>query len=336
MTEKPNVILIDFRERRPWPLVGALNAVGKGEWTVVSKVTNHLHGSKLKSLLRVFWYFFFSLKVFFLRKNYGEILAWQQFFGLNFAFWCRLFHARKRNNLTILTFIYKKKSGFAGLLYHRYMRYIVTGRYVDRFICFSREECHRYAALFGVGEDRFVYIQLGFEEPHDVNTGDDGSILAAGRSNRNYGLLMECVKETGRRCTIVCDTLRPENPPANVEVINDCYGRRMLERMAQCRVVAVPLENLEVSSGQIVIIQAMSLGKPVVCTRTQAVTDYVSDGETGLLVDNDPAQWREALLLLLDDDSKYERMSRRAKEVYHRRFTEEAMYQRIADVIKCR
>ena len=103
-----NVILTDFRTHQNWAFPQIL---GKDNWDAYGKITNHLHGSLIKTLLRYAIYFLFPLKLVLQRKRYGKIIAWQQFYGLNFAFWSRLLHLKKVNDLTVMTFIYKKKSG---------------------------------------------------------------------------------------------------------------------------------------------------------------------------------------------------------------------------------
>ena len=103
-----NVILTDFKTHHNWSFPQIL---GKDNWDAYGKITNHLHGSLIKTLLRYAMYFLFPLKLVLQRRRYGKIIAWQQFYGLNFAFWSRLLHLKKVNDLTVMTFIYKKKSG---------------------------------------------------------------------------------------------------------------------------------------------------------------------------------------------------------------------------------
>ena len=51
----------------------------------------------------------------------------------------------------------------------------------------------------------------------------------------------------------------------------------------------IPLLPAERSTGQVVLFEAMALGKPVVATRALGTVDYLHDGENGLLVESGDA-----------------------------------------------
>lgn len=327
-----NVVLADFSREGEWPFLKALESGSGSEWIVRTKVTNRLHGGAVKNMLRMCWYFLFPLAIVFRRKRYGKIVGWQQFYGLNFAFWCRLFHLKKVNDLTVMTFIYKKRNGLAGSLYHKYMKYIVTSRYIDRFICFSKKECEYYASDFGVDADRFCFVPLGVAPVKDMDVADDGFLFATGRSNRNYDFLVDALSGTSIPVKIACDSYVGQHIPDNIEVLRNCYGDDTFRLMAKCHCVLIPLEHLNMSSGHLVALQAMSLGKPVICTDADGIRDYVEAGKTGFLVPNKREAWLSALEYLKDRNF-YNKMSDVARKAYDTRFSETVMYGRISELI---
>lgn len=328
-----NIILVDFISSQKANFSHILSESSGQEWENCCCQTNHLHGSKFVTFLRFFWYFVFPLKIVLRRKHYSKIIGWQQFYGLNFAFWCRLFRLKKVNDLTVMTFIYKRKSGGAGLLYHKYMSYIVTSKYIDRFICFAKEECEYYSDLFVVDRNKFVFVPLGKGMPELKKEEDEGYIFATGRSNRDYDFLVRALTGTDYKCIIACDTYKRNEFPSNITVLNDCYGEKMQALMAKCHCVAIPLKDLKMSSGQLVAIQAMSLGKPVICTKSDGIKDYVMDGITGFLIENQPDQLLSTLDKLYSQDKIYKNMSENSMASYKSKFTEDAMYRRIADIV---
>lgn len=334
--DKKNVVLVDFDKDEKWSFPKTLESVTHAEWETKRHVTNHLHGGLLPNLLRFFWYFFFPLIFLIRRKQYDKVIGWQQFYGLNFAFWSRFLGLKKVNDLTVMTFIYKKKGGLKGKLYHKYMSYIVTSKYIDRFICFAKEECHYYSDIFGIDGSKFIYVPLGHPMVTDIQIADDGYIFSTGRSNRDYDFLVNSLKNTNFKLIIACDTYYASHGNAeNINVLNKCYGNDMLSLMAKCHCVVVPLKNLKMSSGQLVVLQAMSLGKPVICTDADGIRDYVINGSTGFLIDNVEEQLLAVLNELYVDAKKYTELSNNAKECYLSYFTEDAMYERIANTLKC-
>jgi len=85
--------------------------------------------------------------------------------GCYTPFWCRLFNLEKHNKLIVMTFIYKKKKGIIGKIYDKFMRYIVTGGYVDQFLYgFSESECQKYAKYFAVSLDKWTSSKLQIED----------------------------------------------------------------------------------------------------------------------------------------------------------------------------
>lgn len=330
---KENVIFVDFIPNENWGFMEKLSALPLEKWNVLFCKTNTLHGGKLASVQRMFWYFFFPLQMVFKRKKYDKIIGWQQFYGLNFAFWCRLFHLKKVNDLTVMTLIYKRKSGGIGYLYHQYMKYIVTSKYINRFICFAKEECEYYSEMFGVDKSKFVFVPLGKAMASNTAVTDGKYIFATGRSNRDYDFLVEAVKDSEYKLVIACDTYHLREKVENVTVLNDCHGEQMLELMAKSHCVVCPLKNLKLSSGQLVVLQAMSLGKPVVCTMSDGIKDYVVGGVTGLLVKNEKEEWLEALDRMYSNPEDYNEMSRMAKKTFFANFTENAMYERISKIV---
>lgn len=325
-----NIVLVDCDVDEKWTFCEVLEKETKERWCVKKCITNNLHGSVFLNLLRFLYYFLFPLFFLVRRRQYGKIISWQQFYGLNIAFWSRLLRLKKLNDLTVMTFIYNKKGGVKGKIYHKYMSYIVKSGYVDRFICFAKEECGYYSNIFGVDESVFIYVPLGHSMVTDVEIADEGYVFSTGRSNRDYDFLVDSFRGTNYKLVIACDTYRNHVSEANVKILNNCHFKDMFKLMSKCHCVIVPLKNLKVSSGQLVVIQAMSLGKPVVCTKSDGIKDYVVDGRTGFLINNEKEQFDIALSKLFTE--KYSEMSDNAKKMYVEYFTEEAMFRRIADV----
>ena len=104
--------------------------------------------------------------------------------------------------------------------------------------------------------------------------------------------------------------------------------------MARSHVVAIPLKDRNISSGQLVVLHAMSFGKPVICTKSDGIQDYVVDNTTGLLLDNAAPEWSEALKILYEDPDCYNKMSNSARVVVSSKFTYESMYNNIAALVK--
>jgi glycosyltransferase involved in cell wall biosynthesis len=151
---------------------------------------------------------------------------------------------------------------------------------------------------------RAVFLPLPADGDFDaLTTRDDGYVFAGGGAGRDFATLIEALRDTQLRLRIVTfspSTLGwPGRLPANVEAEWTMPLPKFLERMAGARIVVVPLRDRASDFGQTTVVQALSLGKPVVATRAPGVVDYVHDEQEGILVEaGDVAACREAVMRL--------------------------------------
>lgn len=222
-----------------------------------------------------------------------------------------------------MTYIYKPKKGMIGRIYYKFMKYIITSKYIDLCIVFSSSECAQYANLFHTTSERFVYIPLG----EDIqNTGSNidfkpNFAFASGFSNRDFDFLIDIFKELPYELRIYGDKKYSSN---NIIMTDEIVGSKLMALLQKCRIVLIPLKE-DYSSGQLTVLHAMEAGVPVIATKTMAMKDYIVDGENGYLLENNKECWKRKIIELYDDELKYKQMSNRCKEIYTKFHTLQAM-----------
>lgn len=232
------ILLIDSNYEEAEGFVRGLEEATASPWEVELYPNNKTYG-----LRRYLKFFTVALHVVTHPARYSgkTLLCWQQFYGIAIAFFCRLFHLKKRFRLVIMTFIYKPRSGFAGRLFERFVRYAVTSDAVDRILLTTRAEAPRYAETFGLPLSRFGFAHCG-SIPHDPAAYDDpalkaqGYYFATGRSNRDYDFLIRAFRGRPETLCIACDVLAP-CPEPNIQVEQNLFGEAMLRRMRNARAV---------------------------------------------------------------------------------------------------
>ncbi len=327
MKGKDNIILCDFQPDENWNFLKGLTNKTKLEWKTIINVSN----GNISSIKRYFKYFFLSFKIFIHRKSYNNIIAWQQFFGLIYAFLCRFFHVKKVNQLYIMTFIYIPKKGIIGKIYYRFIKFIVTSKYIDKIFVFSSQEIKKYCNEFGVNDSKFSFVPLG----DDIKPGDEivdfepDFIFSSGFSNRDFDFLINTLIETKYVVRIYG---KEDYNDKNIIMTKERVGKKLDSILKKCKLVLIPIkENRE--AGQLTLLHAMQAGIPVIATDTDCMKEYIKDGYNGFTCPNIKEKWLEKIDLLYNDEELYLQMSKNCKQIYETKHTLISFGENIGEII---
>lgn len=189
---------------------------------------------------------------------------------------------------------------------------------VDVFVVHSRREVALYAAWLGLPAERFVFVPLSIhDEPREAREDEAAPfVLAMGSANRDYPTLAAAAELLGVPTVIVAGPHAVEGMtlPDNVTVMSGLGIAACHDLCARARVNVVPLRNTAFTSGQVTVLEAMMLGKPVVATRAAGTEDYVIEGRNGLLVPpENPVSLAAAIAALWDDSALRARLGAGAR-----------------------
>lgn len=317
---RENVALFDSSQEEAAEFIRGLQDQTGESWRAI--VCNSNKGRQgLTNVIRYIKYFLFPFKIFCQRKRYEKIIGWQEFYGLVYAFYCRVFRVKKCNTLIIKNFIYKPKKGFIGKIYFKFMNYIVKSGYVDTYICASRTMVQYCCEVFGESDEKFVFIPFGVNDfasmyqPEGPAAND--YILSLGRSNRDWQFLLDSAKGLPYPVKIICDELHVEEPPENVEILNSVWGDQTHQYIYNCKCMMIPIADGRIASGDTVLLMAMSFGKPIIITKPSCLADdYVTDGYNGLVIDKEGKQLQEAVERIFRDETLYRQLSENGRQHY--------------------
>jgi glycosyltransferase involved in cell wall biosynthesis len=152
----------------------------------------------------------------------------------------------------------------------------------------SSGEIQSIARRFRTPQSRCRFVPLcSTLPPVGAPVPGEGFILAAGRSGRDYETLLAAAPEIKMPIVIICgrDDLPGKSSAGPVTILRDAGRETYLNYLRRCSLVIIPLKPLTRSIGQVVALEAMSLGKPIIASRTAGMTDYIQDGITGAFVE---------------------------------------------------
>lgn len=213
------------------------------------------------------------------------------------------------------------------------------------FLCLADSLRVRLIEDFGVPSARALNAGYAadthFFEPPSAAPQND-LIASAGSANRDYRTLVQAASALNARVKIAAGSawfnnisvdISGESLPAHIE----CRSRNYLELRdlyASALFVVVPLHPGKHACGYAVIADAMAMGKAVIATRTDSVSDFLVDGETGFYVrpgDSEDLQVR--MRFFLDNPEEALRMGSLGRERMAREFSVESYCLRLEQAL---
>lgn len=253
------------------------------------------------------------------RKDYDVVVTWSERYAIGVAGVLALRRTRP-GHIAILDWVSKPVVRVP-------LRIVRRG--VDRMMTWSSVQADFAIEHLKFDANEIIHVSHPVDEvffaPVDV---DREIIFSAGETQRDFPTLIEAVGGlevptviaatrvgvlTGLRTTFTDAREQPELPPSvTIKGMDPCELR---QSYAAARVVVVPLVPADNNAGLSVVLEAMSMGRPVVVSRTIGQVDIVREGETGVYVPpGDPDALREAIVELINDPERAEAMGSRARE----------------------
>lgn len=147
-------------------------------------------------------------------------------------------------------------------------------------------------------------------------------ISAVGLEHRDYPTLIEAVHGLPVQAVLAAASPWSKQRDSTVDrpIPDNVLVRRftqfeLRELYAVSQFVVMPLYPVDFQAGVTAILEAMAMGKAVICTRTPGQTDVIVEGETGLYVEpEDPRSLRSAIEWLLSHPEEAVRMGRKGRQ----------------------
>jgi glycosyltransferase involved in cell wall biosynthesis len=189
-------------------------------------------------------------------------------------------------------------------------------------ICVSRAQAKYAIKHLGISAPKvhFVYDKVDHHFFQPLKQRDPGDyVLAVGKERRDYQTLVWALSKTGIKLIVVVSspwsTSTVQFPAsANVTVMSQIPYGELRDLYAGARLVVIPLLDVDYAAGANAVLEAMAMGKALIVSRTQGLTDYVHDGETGVHVSpKGVEEMQDAILSLWHDRARRQRLGANAR-----------------------
>lgn len=198
---------------------------------------------------------------------------------------------------------------------------------LDRILIWSSVQREIAINQLGVDPEKIKLIKRGTDQRfwHPTPAKTD-MICSVGMEMRDYPTLVEALRPLDIPCHIAVGAARGQifetvkklydisELPENLEVGRKDY-EELREMYNRCRFVVVSLLPTDSDNGLTAILEAMAMGKAVICTRVEGQVDVIEEDVTGIFVpQGDPEALREAIQKLWNNPELAEQMGAAGRE----------------------
>lgn len=277
-----------------------------------------------------------ALESYITRKKFDVVISWSDMHALLFAALQKVTRS-KTPHVAMMFWISKPKKAF--LLKHVHSR-------ISTLVLWT--STHRDFAVnrLRVPPDkiRFIpyYVDHKFFRPMVQET---DMICSVGVEMRDYRTLIEAMRGMNLRCHIAAGMARgkmpetvkaiyrqPSIPPTITVGPLPVHELRAL--YARSRFVVIPLLPTKSDNGLTSILEAMAMGKAIICSRTEGQIDVIIEGKTGIFVpQGDAKALREAIQHLWDHPEIADQMGREGRKRVEEKFTWDQFVNNIRDTV---
>jgi glycosyltransferase involved in cell wall biosynthesis len=249
------------------------------------------------------------------RRRHRVVFTDGEQVGLPFAALCWITRRRPCHIM-----IGHRLSARKKVLLHRLLR---LHRRVDRVVVYADAQRRFAIEHLGYAPERVVLhpfmVDTAFWRPEQVEATPRPRplICAVGQELRDYPTLVAAVRGLDADVVIAAaspwskreDTSAGIDIPPNVTV-RACDQFELRQLYADATLVVVPLQETDFQAGITTILEAMSMGRALVCTRTTGQTDTIVEGASGRYVPiGDPGALRAAIQALLANPEETARLA---------------------------
>jgi glycosyltransferase involved in cell wall biosynthesis len=206
--------------------------------------------------------------------------------------------------------------------------------HIDLFFCYSTWQADFIRKRWKLSDSRVIFTPFMVDDcffppgrsprwdvlPSQLSPSEP-IICAVGLEHRDYPTLIESVR--GLPVKVVLAAASPWSKQRDTSAGRDLPDNVMVHRFSQyelrelyaaSRFVVMPLYPVDFQAGVTAILEAMAMGKAVICTHTPGQTDVVVNGVTGLYVEpGNSAALHSAIERLLDHPEEAEQMGRNGR-----------------------
>lgn len=210
----------------------------------------------------------------------------------------------------------------------------------DAILCLSSSQM-KYAEEHYRAKDKVIFLGYDVDERFfDAALSKDGDyVLAVGDDiSRDFSTLLEAMRDIDRPLKIRTSRKLavPPEMAHRVEIVSHYLSYADLRALyANARMVVLPLHDMVHPGGITTLVESLSMGKPLIASRSAGLSDLLRDGQSAVVVPPENAEVLAREIRLLDGDAALRsRLGRAARAQVEAELSVAAASRRIEAALK--
>lgn len=223
-----------------------------------------------------------------IRNRYDAIISWSEKLGIPFALLLKI-TGKRLPHIGLFSWISGAKKAY--LLKS-------TQSHFDRIVLMSSAQRDYAVNGIGIPSGKIVLMRWPVDQLFwKSDPAETDMICTVGREMRDYDTFLKALEGLSIRCHIAAggragDKKKDEwkkvlenghTFPDTITTGNVPYDQ-LRKLYARSRFVVIPLLPTDTDNGATTILEAMAMGKAVICTKTSGQRDIIKDGQNGIFV----------------------------------------------------
>lgn len=269
------------------------------------------------------------------RHKYHGIVFWSEgFSAILYACFVRLFRLRSPRITVINLVIHPSRT----------IRFLV----INRIAKFSLAKIHciivHVSGLIKDYQERFDYkgcitfVPESREYDSNIKAEAGDYIFSGGGSLRDWPTLVEATKKLQNERFVICDgsntnILSRLTHGNNLTVKYNVSPGEFAELLVKSKFVVAPFYSYRHLGGNMIFLECLFFGKPVIASRNMSAVDYIRDGYNGFLVSpGNSDELANKITMLSRDDRLLSTLGNNAR-LYYNKFSTESFWTNLSHVI---
>jgi glycosyltransferase involved in cell wall biosynthesis len=280
-----------------------------------------------KLCYRLFPVFFAQvLEAFYNRKKYDAVISWSERRAFLFALLLKLARSRAKH-VAMMYWMSKPKQAF-------FLRFAQS--HIHKIITWSSVQAEYAIQHLKIPRQKFKLVGYPVDQKYWTPTMRIADLICSvGSEMRDYSTLIKALDGLDIKCHIAAKQIRIIEGNSTKEVSVETFGvlpenvtigyknhSDLRTLYSQSRFVVIPLMPSDTDNGVTSILEAMAMGKTVICSRTKGQVDVIQEGKTGIFVpQGDHLALRDAILNLWNHPEIAEQMGKEARRYIEQHHT---------------